>query len=94
MITKKELTKEIAGRANITHKEAMRIFDITQEVFYEALETQDDVKLFDGVIFSVKDTAPRTGRNPMTGEAINIPAKKKASVRFGKAVKDILANMK
>ena len=30
----------------------------------------------------------------MTGEAVNIPAKKKASVRFGKAVKDILANMK
>ena len=79
MITKKELTKEIANRAGIT---------------YEALETQDDVKLFDGVIFSVKDTAPRVGRNPMTGEAVNIPAKKKASVRFGKAVKDILANMK
>ena len=94
MITKKELTKEIAARANITHKEAMRIFDIVQETFYEALETQDDVKLFDGVIFSVKDTAPRVGRNPMTGEAVNIPAKKKASVRFGKAVKDILANMK
>ena len=82
MITKKELTKEIAGRADITHKEAMRIFDIAQ------------VKLFDGVIFSVKDTAPRTGRNPMTGEVINIPAKKKASVRFGKAVKDLLANIK
>lgn len=94
MITKKELTKEIADRAGITHKEAMRIFDIAQEVFYEALETQDDVKLFDGVIFSVKDTAPRVGRNPMTGEAINIPAKKKASVRFGKAMKDALANMK
>ena len=94
MITKKELTKEIANRAGITHKEAMRIFDIVQETFYEALETQDDVKLFDGVIFSVKDTAPRIGRNPMTGEAIDIPAKKKASVRFGKAVKDILANMK
>jgi DNA-binding protein HU-beta len=72
----------------------MRIFDIAQEVFYEALESQEDVKLFDGVIFSVKNTAPRTGRNPMTGEAIDIPAKKKASVRFGKAVKDLLANMK
>lgn len=94
MITKKELTKEIADRAGITHKEAMRIFDIVQETFYEALETQDDVKLFDGVIFSVKDTNPRIGRNPLTGETINIPAKKKASVRFGKAVKDILANMK
>lgn len=94
MITKKELTKAIADRANITHKEAMRIFDIVQETFYEALESQEDVKLFDGVIFSVKDTSPRIGRNPMTGEAVNIPAKKKASVRFGKAVKDLLANMK
>lgn len=94
MITKKELTKEIAGRANITHKEAMRIFDIVQETFYEALATQEDVKLFDGVIFSVKDTAPRVGRNPMTGEAVNIPAKKKASVRFGKTIKSLLADMK
>ena len=34
MITKKELTKEIANRAGITHKEAMRIFDIVQETFY------------------------------------------------------------
>jgi len=94
MITKKELTKEIAGRANITHKEAMRIFDIVQETFYEALATQEDVKLFDGVIFSVKDTAPRVGRNPMTGETVNIPAKKKASVRFGKTIKNLLADMK
>ena len=94
MITKKELTKEIANRAGITHKEAMRIFDVVQETFYEALETQDDVKLFDGVIFTVKEGAPRTARNPRTGETINIPAKKRAAVRFGKAVKDILANMK
>ena len=94
MITKKELTKEIANRAGITHKEAMRIFDIVQETFYEALETQNDVKLFDGVIFTIKDTAPRIARNPMTGETINVPAKKRATVRFGKAVKDILANMK
>ena len=72
----------------------MRIFDIVQETFYEALETQNDVKLFDGVIFTIKDTAPRIARNPMTGETVNVPAKKKASVRFGKAVKDILANMK
>lgn len=94
MITKKELTKEIANRAGITHKEAMRIFDIVQETFYEALETQEEVKLFDGVIFSIKDSAPRIARNPMTGETINVPAKKRATVRFGKAVKDILANMK
>jgi nucleoid DNA-binding protein len=94
MITKKELTKAIADRANITHKEAMRIFDVVQEIFYEALESQEDVKLFDGVIFTIKDSAPRTARNPRTGETISVPAKKKASVRFGKTVKDILANMK
>ena len=73
MITKKELTKEIANRAGITHKEAMS---------------------FDGVIFTIKEGAPRIARNPRTGETINVPAKKRATVRFGKAVKDILANMK
>ncbi len=94
MITKKDLMKEVAGRANITQKEATRIFDIIQDTFYDALASQEDVKLFDGVTFSVKDVAARTGRNPLTGESINIPAKKKASVRFGKTVKELLANIK
>ena len=94
MITKKDLVNEIAGRAGITKKETARIFDVFQETFYSAIETQDDVRLFDGVTFSVKDAAPRTCRNPLTGEAVEVPARKRMSVRFGKAVKEILANMK
>lgn len=37
---------------------------------------------------TVKDVAARVGRNPMTGETIQIPAKKKVAVKVGKALKD------
>lgn len=94
MITKKDLMKETAGRASITQKEAARVLDIFEECFIEALETQEDVKLFDGVIFSIKTSAPRQIRNIKTGEMINVPEKKKMSVRFGKTIKELLANLK
>lgn len=94
MITKKDLMKETAARANISQKETTRILDIFEEVFKEALETQADVKVFDGVIFNVKTVAPRQIRNIQTGAMMDIPEKKKMSVRYGKAIKDFLASIK
>lgn len=90
MVTKQDIIKVTAGRTNKTQKEITYILSTFQDCFYEALETEEPVKLFDGIIFEVKNVKPRTARNPMTGETIEVPAKKKLSARFGKKVKEFL----
>ena len=94
MITRTDLMKETAKRANLTQKEVKRIFDVYQECFYDALKTQDDIRVFEGVTFTVKEASPRVCRHPKTGGIINVPAKKKLAIRTGVAVNNILADMK
>ena len=54
----------------------------------DALQKGDTVALSGFGTFVVKARAARTGRNPRTGEAIEIPASKVPSFKAGKALKD------
>ena len=56
----------------------------------EALKAGDKVQLIGFGTFEVKERAARTGKNPRTGEVVEIPASKAASFKPGKALKDAL----
>lgn len=64
------------------------VIDTFEEVVAETLVKGDDVNLTGFVKFEVKDTKPRQGRNPKTGESIEIPAGVRASAKIGKSLKD------
>lgn len=87
-MNKSELIEAIATSADIPKAQAGRALDAMLETVVGALKDGDQVVLVGFGTFSVKDRAARTGRNPQTGEPIQIAAAKIPSFKAGKALKD------
>ena len=89
-MTKAELVEFIAKGANLTKADAARALDATIEGIQAGLKKQGKVALVGFGTFSAKKRAARTGINPLTKAAINIPAKIVASFKAGSKLKDAL----
>ncbi|RMF13552.1 MAG: DNA-binding protein HU-beta [Gammaproteobacteria bacterium] len=87
-MNKSELIDAIAASADISKAAAGRALDAALESITDALKKGDQVTLIGFGTFQVKERAARTGRNPQTGETINIPAAKVPGFKAGKALKD------
>ncbi len=87
-MNKSELIDAIAASADIPKAAAGRALDATIDAITGALKNDDQVVLVGFGTFSVKDRAARTGRNPQTGEPIQIKAAKVPGFKPGKALKD------
>ncbi|HCS29647.1 MAG TPA: DNA-binding protein HU [Spongiibacteraceae bacterium] len=87
-MNKSELIDAIAASADLPKAAAGRALDAVVESITDALKKDDSVSLVGFGTFSVKARAARTGRNPQTGEPINIAAAKIPSFKAGKALKD------
>ncbi len=90
-MTKAELVSAIAQAADISKKEADAALKAAVQAVSEALQRGERVAIPGFGIFSVKERAPRKGRNPRTGEVINIPARK---VVVFKPAKDLRESVK
>lgn len=88
MVNKSELVEAIAGSADISKAAAGRALDAITDSIADALKKGDQVALVGFGTFMVKERAARTGRNPQTGQPIDIPAAKIPSFKAGKALKD------
>jgi len=82
-MNKAELVDAIATSAKITKADAQRALDATIENVTKSLKKGDKVSLVGFGTFSVAKRAARTGRNPQTGKAIKIAAKKVAKFKAG-----------
>ena len=87
-MNKSELVEAIAASADIPKAAASRALDAMVESVTESLKQGDSVSLVGFGTFSVKERAARTGRNPQTGEPIQISAAKVPGFKAGKALKD------
>ncbi len=87
-MNKSELIDAIADSADISKAAAGRAVDAFVESITGALKSGDQVTLIGFGTFSVKDRAARTGRNPQTGQEIQIAAAKIPSFKAGKGLKD------
>ena len=85
---KLQLIDAVADKAKVTKKEAAAAVDAVLDVIAEALAAGEDVKITGFGGFEVKARAARTGRNPKTGEAVEIPASKYVAFSAGSALKD------
>ncbi|MFP5039472.1 HU family DNA-binding protein [Parasediminibacterium sp. JCM 36343] len=83
-MNKADLIAQISEDAGITKTEANAALDSFTAAVTKALKKGDKVTLVDFGTFSVSARAARTGRNPQTGEAIKIKAKKVAKFKAGK----------
>ncbi|MCI6860613.1 MAG: HU family DNA-binding protein [Prevotella sp.] len=82
-MNKTELVKKIAEKAEISQAQAKSVLEATLESVKEALQGGDSVQLIGFGTFSVSERAARTGKNPRTGEQIQIAAKKIAKFKAG-----------
>lgn len=87
-MNKKELVKAISEKLGTTQKAATEYLDGIVEVIMEALAEGTEVKISGFGTFSVTERAAREGRNPMTGETIQIAASKSPKFKAAKGLKD------
>lgn len=87
-MTKSELIDAIAAGADLSKAAAGKALDATLAAITKALKNGDSVSLIGFGTFAVKARAARTGRNPRTGQTIQIKATNVPSFKAGKALKD------
>ena len=89
-MNKKELVKAISEKLEITQKAAGEQLDAILDVITEELVQGGEVKISGFGTFSVAERAAREGRNPATGETIQIAASKAPKFKAAKALKDVV----
>ncbi len=87
-MTKAELVAEIAKQAGITKKEADAALKAAVAAISKALKNGERVAIPGLGIFTVKQRAARKGRNPRTGEVIEIPARKVVAFKPAKDLRE------
>lgn len=87
-MNKSQLIEQIAAGADISKVAAGKALDTLTDSITGALKEGDDVALVGFGTFSVRERSARSGRNPQTGETIQIAAAKVPSFKAGKALKD------
>jgi len=87
-VNKSELIDAVSDSADISKAAAGRAVDGMLAAITNALSQGDQVSLVGFGTFLVRERAARSGRNPRTGETIQINAAKNPSFKAGKALKD------
>jgi DNA-binding protein HU-beta len=87
-MNKTDLINAVADSSGLSKGDASNAVDAVMDSIGSALKSGDSVALIGFGTFSVKSRSARTGRNPRTGETIQIKASKIPSFKAGKALKD------
>lgn len=87
-MNKTELIKNVAQNAEISQKEATVVVQAVVESITNTLAAGEKVQLIGFGTFEVRERAARTGRNPQTGEEMQIAASKVPAFKAGKELKE------
>ena len=87
-MNKGDLIEAVAGATDLSKADAGRAVDAVIGAITDALKGNNQVSLVGFGTFTVKDRAARQGRNPRTGETIQIKASRVPGFKAGKALKD------
>lgn len=90
-MNKAELVDEVAAKTGLTKKVCAQAVDATLSAISDALGKREKVTLVGFGTFSVLQRKARRGRNPQTGKALQIPAKKVPKFAAGKGLKEAVA---
>ncbi len=89
-MNKTDLISTVANTTGLKQAEAATAIDGVLSAIKDALKEGNDVRLVGFGTFSVTERSASEGRNPQTGEKIQIPASKQARFKAGKTLKDAL----
>ena len=87
-MTKADLTEKMASKMGSSKKDAEEALAAFLESVKETVAAGEDVTLVGFGTFYVSERGAREGRNPRTGETIQIEAKRSVSFRAGKSLRD------
>jgi DNA-binding protein HU-beta len=93
-MNKASLVSYVAGKTGLTKKAVTEAVDAMVEAVVTTVKKGDTVTLTGFGTFKVSDRKARNGRNPITGAALKIPAKKVPVFKAGKEFKDMVAKSK
>ncbi|MFM1652725.1 HU family DNA-binding protein [Brevibacillus sp. B_LB10_24] len=89
-MNKTELITKVAETTELTKKDATKAVEAVLDAIAEALKSGDKVQLIGFGNFEVRERAARKGRNPQTGEEIEIASSKIPAFKPGKQLKDLI----
>ena len=89
-MNKTELIAAIADQAELSKKDSEKALKAFIDVVSEELKKGEKVQLVGFGTFEVSERAAREGRNPQTGETMEIKASKTPKFKAGKALKDMM----
>ena len=87
-MNKSELVEKLAERAKITKKRAEQVVNLVFEQMTEALRRGDRIEIRGFGSFGLNYRPPRTGRNPKTGEKVQVPRKYVPHFKAGKELRE------
>ncbi len=87
-MNKNDLIAAVASSAGLSKSDATRSLESLLDTITNALKRGEKVSIVGFGNFSISERKATTGRNPRTGESIQIPASKRPKFSVGKALKD------
>ena len=87
-LTKQDVISGVATKSDLTKKQAGAAVDALLDTIKEALANGDSVGLIGFGTFEVRPRAARQGKNPLTQEVIQIPAKNVPAFKAGKQLRE------
>src|SRR5512140_2347512 len=90
VMTKAELVDEVARAIQVTKKQAETIVNVVFDSIVESLRSGEKIELRGFGSFRLRNRKSRTGRNPKTGEKVEVPSKKIPYFKPGKELKELI----
>jgi integration host factor subunit beta len=90
VMTKAELVDEVARVVQLTKKQAEMIVNIVFDSIVDSLRSGQKIELRGFGSFRLRSRKSRTGRNPKTGEKVEVPSKKIPYFKPGKELKELI----
>lgn len=87
-MNKTELIQAVVTKAELSKKDTVKVVDALLDSISKTLAKEEKIQLVGFGTFEVRDRAARTGRNPQTGEEIEIAASKVPAFKPGKEFKE------
>lgn len=91
-MNKNDLISSVAADSGLSKADATKAVDAVFDSIEKSLKSGNEVRLVGFGTFSVANRKATTGRNPRTGESIQIPASKQPKFKAGKGLKEAVNN--
>ena len=91
-MNKIDLVKAVSQESGLSQKNVRAAIDGLEKVILATAPTEE-VRVFNGLTITYRDSEAHIGKNPSTGEAIEIPAKRHPKAKFGRAFKEAFSGV-